>query len=103
MNKGFASRGQIFIVFAQAAIKAEPSESSLNDPPPWENDEAFHIIGSSDDFKVNPTVAAQSSHPLDQFPAIARIGPNLAESGETMSQWRQEQFSSITVLNSGRV
>jgi len=103
MNKSFASRGQIFIVFAQAAIKAEPSKSSLNDPAPWENDEAFNIIGSSDDFKINPLVAAQSSDPLDQFSTIARIGPNLAKSGETMSQWRQEQFSSITVLNSGRV
>src|SRR5262245_10257054 len=103
MNKGFASRDQIFIVFAQAAIKAEPSKSSLNDPPPWENDEAFNIIGSSDDFKINPLAAAQSSYPFDQFSTIARIGPNLAESGETMSQWHQEQFSSIAVLNSGRV
>src|SRR5215510_4830247 len=72
-------------------------------PTPWEDDEAFNIIGSSDNFNIHPLMAAQSADPLDQFSTIARIGPNLVESGEAMSQWRQEQFSPITVLNSGRV
>ena len=48
----------------------EPSKGAFYNPTPWEDNEAFLVIGTQDNLKMK---AAMVCHPIQELAAIATI------------------------------
>jgi hypothetical protein len=85
-DEGGAGIGKVLVVLCKATVSTEPRESALDHPATTQHDEAFHVVGSLDDFDAKPgnlgdgvfnlASVVAGSGPLDEFePGKANEGP----------------------------
>ena len=98
-DHGFAGCGEGFIVFRQSAIFSKPGECSLNNPSLGKDDK-FVRIRSFDDFD-DPSIPA--NRPIHKLTGISAIGPDDFEAPPSRPQLFDQQFTTVTVLDVGRV
>src|SRR5271168_1581129 len=73
IDDGFAGLGLAFVVPAESAGTAEPAESALDYPAPWQHLEGVQL-GALDDFDgATPQLAC----PLQERAGIASVGPDV--------------------------
>jgi len=87
----------LFEVFGEAAIAAEPCESSLYDPSAREQDEALCRVGSFDDLEC--PAAAPLERGLKLLAGVSAIGEDMAQPWEARPDRRQDIGRAIAVLN----
>jgi hypothetical protein len=73
-----AGIGEVLVVFAQAALTAEPAEGSLHDPPTWQHLETFDVVGTLHDLETDWVSFPERPDPGDQLPSVATVGPDEA-------------------------
>ena len=99
IDEGLAGRGQRLVVFAQAAIAAQPGEGALHHPAMRQHLKAM-FLAPAHDFQ-DP--ATQVSGPLDQDSGIAAIGLDQLQAREAAQQLGQDQLGAVSILNIGGV
>jgi hypothetical protein len=93
---------EIFPILREPSASSEPSESSLGDPSPWQDDEGSRLIGALDDLDVD------LSHDFleggaKQRALISAIGVELQQERKHAEHRRHDKFAAIAVLDVGRV
>ena len=87
MNKGDTAFGQSFIVFAEATIKAKPSEGAFHHPPTGQYGESLLLLRAEDRLKAK---AKTLRNPSLQRAAIGAVNPDetqfLAETAASSEQ-----------------
>ena len=97
---GFASVGEILVVFAEASVAAQPTERSFHDPAMGEDMESLQVIGSANDLE-DP--ATDVGNPSDQLAGIPAIGPDQLDSREKRPYFLQQQLGPVAILDVGRM
>ena len=92
--------GQSFVVLAQPTAPAEPRECSFNHPSSRQH---LKVVAVSRALHNLEHPACHGPDPLDQLSSIASIGPDQPHSGESPSQFIDDQLGSISILNIGRM
>jgi hypothetical protein len=105
MNHGdvdpcFAALAEGFVVFAQAARAAQPTEGPLHDPPLRQHDEALLPRSARDDLD---RPVPEPSCPLDELAPVRRVRPDLDQPRETAVQPAQHEFRPLAILDMGRM
>jgi hypothetical protein len=88
-------------VLGEASIAAEPGQRPFDDPSAGQDLEALGGIGSLDDLDGPSADAAQRLAQL--FAGIATIGEEMAQPGEAVGDFGEQQRRPVTVLDVGRV
>src|SRR5512143_2157325 len=73
IDERFASRGQAFVIFAQASLAIQPREGPLYDPAFGQHLKASLVTELLDDLQRPAQVVLD---PVDQLAPIAAIGPD---------------------------
>lgn len=94
----FAVKGEIFIVFAQAALMFQPSKGSFHDPAFGKQMKSRGVSQLLDNFQGPTTPALE---PLDQFPRVPPIGPDSRDVGKPGSHSDEQQLRTIAILHIG--
>jgi len=93
-----AAFGQVFVVFAQPSIAAQPAKGSLHNPAALQDDEPF--VGPFDDFD-DPGKCRQG--PADKLPGVAAVGPDQSQAREASGQALENQPPAVAILDVGSV
>ena len=93
---------EVLPVLGEPATAAEPSESSLDDPAFGQDDEAFDLIRTFDDFEVHPSQTFLQRF-LEFAPLIASVGIELQEERKHSKQRRHQKRPAVAILNIGGV
>ena len=80
-------------------MKAQPAESSFDDPPSGKNLEPLRVVGSLHDLHPKTTGTAQRRDPFEQHARITSVRPDQTKAHERVGQRRQHEASAISVLN----
>jgi len=101
MNEGCGGARVSLEVACEASVVADPSESSLDDPAFWENDEAMQLV-AFDDFQLPSAGLGDSRGGLCSM--IAGIGEDALDEGEqTAGAPIESERCTIAILHIGRM
>src|SRR4029453_8675048 len=103
MNERLTRRWQVLVVLAQPAVETQPGKRPLDDPPFRQDLEPLYSIRPLDDLQVDRLTLPEGPHPFPDAPSLDGIGPNLAQSGETVRQGSEDCPGPVAVLGAGRV
>ena len=95
VDHAFTAHRQRFVVFAQSAVFAEPTERALHDPAFGQHHELAHI-GSPNDF--NHTAIPPPGH-THKLAGIAAVRPDQLEPPEPPDDLRQHILAAVAVLD----
>ncbi len=98
-DHGFARFGEGFIVFRQAAVFSKPCKGSFHNPPLGKDDKLVRVR-SFNDFN-DPTIPAH--RPVHKPSGITAITPDDFEAPPSRTQLFDQQLTTVTVLDVGRV
>ena len=90
---------KIFVILGDAAIAAEPRESSLDDPATWQDDKAFQVVTALDDFEAQHRNFGNGGFDLPCVVAIVR--PDQFEPGKAVADFIEDKPCAIAVLDAG--
>ncbi len=76
----------------------EPSKGAFYNPTPWEDNEAFLVIGTQDNLEMK---AAMVCHPIQELATIATINPDETQLLAGTAQVSEQETGSIAVLDRG--
>src|ERR687886_1699691 len=93
---GFAALTGLLVVFGEPTILRQPAEGTLNNPTMWLHHESLSIVRTLDDLQNE---AGKGSHPRDELPRIAAVGPDEPQPRERTAQSLEDQFSAVSVLD----
>ena len=96
LNHRFTAVCQRLIVLAQTAVLTQPRESSFDHPSPRQNHKSLHTVTSFDN-PQNPMTKIR--YPINELAGIAAIGPDQRQTTEPTSQFTQNKFRAIAILN----
>jgi hypothetical protein len=99
-DKGASFAGMPLVVACQATVTADPCQRALNDPTLWQHDEAAQV-GPFDDFQLPGSGACDQG--LHSRSLIAAVADDAFDEWKTPPGLPQEQFTSVAVLNVGRM
>lgn len=100
LHPSLRSLRQGFVIFAQSAAPAQPSQCSFNYPPFGEHLKLMVGPRTFDDFQ-HP--ARMGLDPVDQLPSVSGVGPDQLKPGESPDQPVQNQLGPIPVLDISRM
>jgi hypothetical protein len=101
MNEGCGGARVSLEVACEASVVADPSESSLDDPAFWENDEAMQLV-AFDDFQLPSAGLGDSRGGLCSL--IAGIGEDALDKGKKATGTPIEnERCTIAILHIGRM
>jgi hypothetical protein len=92
---------EILPVFSETATTVEPADCSLDDPTLGQNDEAFGLIATADDFADEARHCVGQSV-IEHRSGIGAVGKQLLEKRELSKQRGQKHQATIAILNIGR-
>ena len=101
-DEGSDGAGISLEVARQAAVSSDPCQCPLDDPALRQDDEAFGLIGSFDDFEVDLTDDFLE-RALELPALIAAVGVELEKERVEAEQSRHEQRAAVAILNVGGV
>jgi hypothetical protein len=99
-DHGFADVRAVFVVTGQPAVAHQPSEGSLDHPPPRQEDEPFDPDRPQDRLDHPP---AGGEHPVDQRPAVPAVRPDEAQRREVTPCPPEDELGPVPVLDVGRM
>jgi len=99
LDHSFTANRQRLVVLAKSAIFAKPGKCTF-DHPTFGQDHKAMQLRAFDDLQYP---MAKLSGPRDELAGVTAVGPNQSQSRETIGQFPQNQFGSITVLDAGRM
>ena len=76
----------------------EPSKGAFYNPTPWEDNEAFLVIGTEDNLQMK---AAMVCHPIQELAAIATVNPDKMQLLAGATQVSEQETGAIAVLDRG--
>ena len=88
----------MFIVPDKPSALHDPGEGSLNDPAPFDDNEAFGPRHSPDDFQRQVGFVLG---PIHQFSGIATVGKDPLDEGVEAARAQQQALGAIPVLHVG--
>jgi hypothetical protein len=91
---------ELFVILAESAIPAQPTEGAFDHPAAREYFEPRLLIRAFDDLE---RPASQAFNPINQLTGIPAIRPDQEEANKLSFQKFQDQFGSIPVLDIGRM
>lgn len=103
VDDGLAGSWQVFIVLAETTMASEPPESTLNDPTPRKDLEAFDVVGSFDNLHVEPIALTQAADPLQELASVSTVCPDEPQPQERVPDQGQDKLGPVAVLNVGRM
>ena len=95
----FGGNPEIFVILGDAAIAAEPRESSLDDPAAWQDDKTFQVVTALDDFEAQHRNFGNGGFDLPRVVAIVR--PDQFEPGEAVADFIEDKPCAIAILDAG--
>ena len=99
MNEGCGGARVSLEVACEASVVADPSESSLDDPAFWENDEAMQLV-AFDDFQLPSAGLGDSRGGLCSL--IAGIGEDAQDEGKQCPRaWIENERRAVAILDIG--
>lgn len=84
-------------------MASEPAESTLNDPAPGKDLEAFDVVGSFNNLHFEPVALAQAADPLQELASISTVCPDEPQSQEGVPDYSQHKLGPVAVLSVGRM
>lgn len=93
--------GEVFEILGEAAIAAEPGEGSLDDPATRQDDKAFRMIASLDDFE--PQHGDFGDGRIDLMGVVATVGPQKLEPRKAVADFVEHEGRAIVVLHPRRM
>ena len=82
--------------FAMRSNDTQPRESPFDHPSPRQNHKSLHTVTSFDN-QQNPMTKIR--YPINELAGIAAIGPDQRQTTEPTSQFTQNKFRAIAILN----
>ena len=76
----------------------EPGKGAFYNPTPWEDNEAFLVIGTQDNLKMK---TAMVCHPIQELAAITTINPDEMQLLAGAAQASKQETGAIAVLDRG--
>ena len=98
LNHGFTANRQRLIVFAQPSILSQPRKGPFHHPSPGQYRKTFNVFITFDNLQ-NPATKIKS--PVNELACVSTIGPDQRQTTKTTSQFTQNRFCTVTVLNIG--
>lgn len=90
------SLGEEFIVLAEAAVTAKPSEGALDYPPLGEEFKAYGGVASLNDLK---TPTRPLLDPFRKIAGIAAVGPELFHPWAIIADFPNQSLGPVAILN----
>ena len=90
----------MLVVADEAAAFHDPGEAALDDPAPFEDDEAREGRAAADDLEDDVGLGVG---PFDEAPGIAAIGEYVFDEGEAAAGAAEDAFRTVAVLDVGTV
>ena len=84
-------------------MASEPPESTLNDPTPRKDLEAFDVVGSFDNLHLEPIALAQAADPQKELASVSTICPDEPQPQECVPDQGQDKLGPVAVLSVGRM
>ena len=92
---------EVFPVLGEPTTAVEPGDCTLDDPALWQNDKAFGLIATPDDFGYQVRHGERQAI-LEHRPCVSSVGKQSFEKWEACEQGRQNQQPTVTILHVGR-
>ena len=92
--------GEPLEILSEAAPAIEPGERALDDPPPWQHDEATGSGRAPHDLELKVVALPDGRF---EFPPVGFVGPDPAQAGVAGGRLSEDQLGAVTVLEPCRV
>jgi hypothetical protein len=93
---------EAFPILGQSSTPTKPRKSSFDDPPPWQDLEAFRCVRTLDDFRQEAWQSFLLRLAKD-WSLISAIGEQLLQKRKSPKQCAQNKNAAVSILNVGRM
>ena len=105
VDEGFVVAGVLLVVAGEAALFHQPAEAALDDPAPWQHDEALLIFKLFDDAQSEACAMseelARAAHEGFEFACVAAVGEDHQQAQQAVAEHAEQQLGTIAVLHAG--